>query len=61
MTGRVLRVLESRHLIARLGRDRLRLLDPAGLEAVAEFGLDRPPTLLPGPVNPRASGHPADD
>jgi CRP-like cAMP-binding protein len=36
MTGRVLRVLESRHIVARVGRDRLRLLDAAGLEATAE-------------------------
>jgi CRP-like cAMP-binding protein len=35
MTGRVLRVLESRSLVARVGRDRLRLLDAAGLAAVA--------------------------
>jgi CRP-like cAMP-binding protein len=36
MTGRVLRVLEARGLVARVGRSRLRLLDPAGLVAVAE-------------------------
>jgi CRP-like cAMP-binding protein len=42
MTGRVLRVLESRALVARVGRDRLRLLDPAGLKAIAETGYDRP-------------------
>ena len=35
MTGRVLRVLESRALVTRVGRDRLRLLDAAGLAAVA--------------------------
>jgi CRP-like cAMP-binding protein len=35
MTGRVLRVLESRSLVARVGRDRLRLLDAAGLAEVA--------------------------
>lgn len=40
MTGRVLRVLESRNLVVRVGRDRLRLIDPAGLAAVAEAGLD---------------------
>jgi CRP-like cAMP-binding protein len=40
MTGRVLRVLESRQIIARVGRDRLRLLDPAGLVAAAESGVD---------------------
>jgi CRP-like cAMP-binding protein len=44
MTGRVLRVLESRRLVARVGRDRLRLLDPAGLAAAAESGIDRPGT-----------------
>jgi hypothetical protein len=37
MTGRVLRILEARSLVARVGRDRLRLLDPAGLaEAAAD-------------------------
>jgi CRP-like cAMP-binding protein len=36
MTGRVLRVLEFRRVIARVGRDRLRLLDPDGLAAAAE-------------------------
>jgi CRP-like cAMP-binding protein len=37
MTGRVLRILEARALVARVGRDRLRLLDPAGLaEAAAD-------------------------
>jgi CRP-like cAMP-binding protein len=41
MTGRVLRVLESRQLVARVGRDRLRLLDRAGLAAVAESGMER--------------------
>jgi CRP-like cAMP-binding protein len=41
MTGRVLRVLESRQLVARVGRDRLRLLDPAGLAAAAESGNGR--------------------
>ena len=35
MTGRVLRVLEARALVSRVGRNRLRLLDPAGLEAAA--------------------------
>jgi CRP-like cAMP-binding protein len=42
MTGRVLRVLESRRVVARTGRDRLRLLDPSGLAAVAESGPDEP-------------------
>ena len=41
MTGRVLRVLEARRLVARVGRDRLRLLDPAGLAEAAESGADR--------------------
>jgi CRP-like cAMP-binding protein len=44
MTGRVLRVLESRALVARVGRDRLRLLDPDGLAAIAETGIERPPS-----------------
>jgi CRP/FNR family transcriptional regulator len=35
MTGRVLRVLEAQGLVSRVGRTRLRLLDPAGLAAVA--------------------------
>jgi CRP-like cAMP-binding protein len=35
MTGRVLRVLEARSLVARVGRNRLRLLDPEGLAAAA--------------------------
>lgn len=43
MTGRVLRALESQGLVARVGRSRLRLLDPAGLAAVAEVEGDPPP------------------
>jgi len=35
MTGRVLRVLEARSIVARVGRDRLRLLDRAALAAAA--------------------------
>jgi CRP-like cAMP-binding protein len=35
MTGRVLRILEARSLVARVGRNRLRLLDHDGLAAVA--------------------------
>jgi CRP-like cAMP-binding protein len=35
MTGRVLRVLESRGVVARVGRFQFRLLDPAGLAAAA--------------------------
>jgi CRP-like cAMP-binding protein len=38
MTGRVLRVLEARNLVARLGRNRLRLLDADGLAAAAADG-----------------------
>ena len=41
MSGRVLRILESRGLVARVGRDRLRLLDPAGLATLAESSVDR--------------------
>lgn len=41
MTSRVLRALESGGLVARVGRDRLRLLDPAGLAAAAESDGDR--------------------
>jgi CRP-like cAMP-binding protein len=44
MTGRVLRNLESRRIVSRVGRDRLRLLDPAGLAASAEVG-DEPRAL----------------
>jgi CRP-like cAMP-binding protein len=40
MTGRVLRVLESRHIVLRVGRDRLRLLDAAALAATAGAGSD---------------------
>jgi CRP-like cAMP-binding protein len=40
MTGRVLRVLESRQILVRVGRDRLRLLDAAGLAATADAGTD---------------------
>jgi CRP-like cAMP-binding protein len=39
MTGRVLRVLEARRVVERIGRDRLRLLEPAGLAATARVGL----------------------
>jgi CRP-like cAMP-binding protein len=35
MTGRVLRRLEDRSLVTRVGRERLRLLDPTGLAAAA--------------------------
>ena len=38
MTGRVLRVLESRRLVARVGRNRLVVLDPVGLAAAAQNG-----------------------
>jgi CRP-like cAMP-binding protein len=39
MTGRVLRVLEALRVVERIGRDRLRLLDPEGLAAAARIGL----------------------
>jgi CRP-like cAMP-binding protein len=42
MTGRVLRLLERRRVVSRVGRHRLRLLDAAGLAAAAESGLDEP-------------------
>jgi CRP-like cAMP-binding protein len=48
MTGRVLRVLESRRLVARAGRDRLRLLDPEGLAKAAECGTNQPRTVRLG-------------
>jgi CRP-like cAMP-binding protein len=38
MTGRVLRILEAQSIVARVGRDRLRLLDPDGLAAAAADG-----------------------
>jgi CRP-like cAMP-binding protein len=41
MTGRVLRLFESEGILRRVGRDRLRLLDPAGLTAAAGWGTDR--------------------
>jgi CRP-like cAMP-binding protein len=41
MTGRVLRVLEARRLVERVGRDRLRLMDPRGLAAAASAGPER--------------------
>jgi CRP-like cAMP-binding protein len=40
MTGRVLRVLESRRIVSRVGRRGLRLLDAAGLASAAESGAD---------------------
>jgi CRP-like cAMP-binding protein len=36
MTRRVLRALEARQVVARVGRDRLRLLDPDALAAIAD-------------------------
>ena len=45
MTGRVLRRLESDGVVARVGRDRLRLLDPARLTVMA--------TVSSGAVGPR--------
>jgi CRP-like cAMP-binding protein len=50
MTGRVLRVLEARRVVQRVGRDRLRLLDPANLAVAARLGLrglGTPPELVP--------------
>jgi len=41
MVGRVLRLLESRGIVARVGRDRLRLLDPAALKLAADVGVER--------------------
>ena len=46
MTGRVLRVLESKQLVARVGRDRLHVLDAAGLAVVAG-GVDSPHATHP--------------
>lgn len=40
MTGRVLRVLESKQLLARVGRDRLHVLDRAGLASIAASSAD---------------------
>ena len=39
MTGRVLRQLERRHIVARVPPNKLRLLDPVGLAAAARDGL----------------------
>jgi CRP-like cAMP-binding protein len=47
MTGRVLRALEARGTVSRVGRDRLSLLDPAGLATAAEIGADGP-RMSPG-------------
>jgi CRP-like cAMP-binding protein len=57
MTSRVMRVLEARTLVARVGRSRLRLLDPAGLAALAESGADPPPRM--GDAGPREPGAPS--
>ena len=43
MTGRVLRALETRGLVARVGRSRLRLLDPDGLAHAAAVDSDATP------------------
>ena len=56
MTGRVLRMLESRRIVARVGRDRLLLLDPAGLAAAAESGLERLRANRPAPSRSRGAG-----
>jgi CRP-like cAMP-binding protein len=42
MTGRVLRALESRELVSRVGRNGLRLVDAAGLEQIADLAPERP-------------------
>jgi CRP/FNR family transcriptional regulator len=42
MTSRVVRRLEQERIVARVGRDRLRLLDPAGLSAVADLHPEPP-------------------
>jgi CRP/FNR family cyclic AMP-dependent transcriptional regulator len=55
MTGRVLRVLESRRIVARVGRDRLRLLDPAGLAAAAESEPERSRAARATPSPSRAA------
>jgi CRP-like cAMP-binding protein len=39
MTGRVLRGLEAAQVVERIGRDRIRLLDPASLALAARVGL----------------------
>lgn len=61
MTGRVLRILESRRLVTRVGRDRLQLLDASGLEHLADFGSDRSRTALRVTAGPRPSVLPAGD
>jgi CRP/FNR family transcriptional regulator len=42
MTSRVVRRLEAKRIVARVGRDRLRLLDPAGLSALADLHPEPP-------------------
>jgi CRP-like cAMP-binding protein len=59
MTGRVLRLLESQGILRRVGRDRLRLLDPAGLTAAADWGTDRVDRWRDGQRRP-ASAAPMD-
>jgi CRP-like cAMP-binding protein len=48
MTGRVLRVLEGQGIVSRVGRTRLRLLDPAGLAAIANGNDETPPAPAVG-------------
>jgi CRP-like cAMP-binding protein len=45
MTGRVLRILESRRLVARVGRNRLVLLDGPGLRAMAGAAAHQSPAV----------------
>lgn len=60
MTGRVLRLLESRRLVSRVGRNRLRLLDSVGLAAIAEPGQREPSrTRSSGPVRSGPGAHEA--
>jgi CRP-like cAMP-binding protein len=61
MTGRVLRILETLHLVARVDRTGLRLLDAAGLEHLAEFGPDRTPAAGRPSSAPPPSALPDDD
>jgi CRP-like cAMP-binding protein len=58
MTGRVLRLLESRRVVSRVGRNRLRLIDPVGLAAIAEPGQRQPSrTRSTGPVWSGSGAH----
>jgi hypothetical protein len=57
----VLRILETLHLVARVDRTGLRLLDAAGLEHLAEFGPDRTPAAGRPSSAPPPSALPDDD